>query len=62
MLCFRCGSHNPDGSEFCSQCGQKFVDKDKIPQKDKASPEIKVPQRKAEPEEKTELDAGTQIA
>ena len=62
MLCFRCGSHNPDGSEFCSQCGQKFVDKDKIPPKDKASPEIKVPQRKAEPEEKTELKAGTQIA
>jgi len=25
VLCFRCGSHNPDGSEFCSQCGQQFL-------------------------------------
>ncbi len=62
MLCFRCGSHNPDGSEFCSQCGQKFVDKDKVPKKGKPPAEIKLPTRKAEPEEKTELDIGTQIA
>lgn len=62
MLCFRCGSHNPDGSEFCSQCGQKFIDKDGVPRKDKPPEEIKLPQRKAEPEDKTELEIGAQIA
>lgn len=24
MLCYRCGSHVPDGSEACGACGQKF--------------------------------------
>lgn len=24
MLCYRCGSHVPDGSEVCGACGQKF--------------------------------------
>ncbi len=24
MLCYRCGSHVPDGSEACSNCGQRF--------------------------------------
>lgn len=24
MLCYRCGSHVPDGSETCSSCGQRF--------------------------------------
>ncbi len=38
MLCFRCGSHNPDGSEFCSQCGQKFVDRKTS--RDPTSPEM----------------------
>ncbi|MBI5529744.1 MAG: SUMF1/EgtB/PvdO family nonheme iron enzyme [Deltaproteobacteria bacterium] len=25
MLCYRCGSHVPDGSEFCPNCGQRFT-------------------------------------
>ncbi len=25
MLCYRCGSHVPDGSETCGACGQKFA-------------------------------------
>ncbi len=25
MLCYRCGSHAPDGSESCGACGQKFT-------------------------------------
>lgn len=25
MLCYRCGSHNPDGSKDCSGCGQHFA-------------------------------------
>lgn len=25
MLCYRCGSHAPDGSESCKTCGQKFT-------------------------------------
>ncbi len=24
MLCYRCGSHVPDGSEVCGNCGQRF--------------------------------------
>ena len=25
MLCYRCGSHVPDGTETCGTCGQKFA-------------------------------------
>jgi serine/threonine protein kinase/formylglycine-generating enzyme required for sulfatase activity len=25
LLCYRCGSHAPDGSESCKTCGQKFT-------------------------------------
>jgi len=25
MLCYRCGSHVPDGTEACGSCGQKFA-------------------------------------
>src|SRR6478735_2564016 len=25
MLCYRCGSHVPDGTEACGTCGQKFA-------------------------------------
>lgn len=25
MLCYRCGSHAPDGTEACGACGQKFA-------------------------------------
>ena len=57
MLCFRCGSHNPDGSEFCSQCGQKFVDRKKPP-KDPTNPEM----GSVSSVELKTLDVGTQIA
>ncbi|HSA24736.1 MAG TPA: protein kinase family protein, partial [Myxococcota bacterium] len=60
MLCFRCGSHNPDGSEFCSQCGQKFSEKRKAP-RDPSEPVIQVPARPAEGQAAS-LATGTQLA
>jgi eukaryotic-like serine/threonine-protein kinase len=62
VLCFRCGSYNPDGSEFCSQCGQKFVEKKKSSPGTEVDPEIQVPSRDADPEEKAELKTGSQLA
>ena len=62
MLCFRCGSHNPDGSEFCSQCGQKFADKDKAPSKRQPDADIKIPPRKTDLEDKVEHRPGEHIA
>jgi len=52
VLCFRCGSHNPDGSEFCSQCGQKFGEKKKTP----AAP-VAAPAPAPRPPEKTSEEA-----
>lgn len=61
MLCFRCGSHNPDGSEFCSQCGQKFGEKKKTPVEPVAAPlSAPLPTEKP-PEEAPQLQAGRQI-
>jgi len=62
VLCFRCGSYNPDGSEFCSQCGQKFVEKKKSSPGTEVDPEIQVPARNVDPEEKAELKPGSQLA
>lgn len=44
MLCYRCGSNNPDGSTSCKQCGQQFVDAKRIPKSDAAA-QIKVTPR-----------------
>lgn len=29
MLCYRCGTHNPDGSEICIHCGTRFLARSK---------------------------------
>ncbi|NMB74948.1 MAG: SUMF1/EgtB/PvdO family nonheme iron enzyme [Myxococcales bacterium] len=61
MLCFRCGSHNPDGSEFCSQCGQKFGEKKKTPAEPVAAPVSAPRPTEKPPEEAPQLQPGRQI-
>ncbi|HUU01586.1 MAG TPA: SUMF1/EgtB/PvdO family nonheme iron enzyme [Myxococcota bacterium] len=62
MLCFRCGSHNPDGSEFCSQCGQKFVDTQKDDGKVAPVGDIKLPAGDGDAAAKNDLEIGDRIA
>ncbi len=44
MLCYRCGSYNPDGSLSCKQCGQQFVDSKRLSKSGTAA-EVKVTPR-----------------
>ncbi len=62
MLCFRCGSHNPDGSEFCSQCGQKFVDSQKDHVKIESAGEINLTAGSVNGAAKNDLEIGSRLA
>ncbi len=62
MLCFRCGSHNPDGSEFCSQCGQKFAGPKNVQKDVASSDEIRIPSRVTDRPDRVDLKIGSQLA
>jgi len=48
VLCFRCGSHNPDGSEFCQHCGQNLLSVEKLAASEKSGGKVVLPQPKSE--------------
>lgn len=43
MICSRCGTENPDGMQFCKQCGQIFTT-------NRTQPQQPVPPSQAQPE------------